>query len=36
MNKTWSGEAWDDCLYWQSQDKKALKRIKALTKAYAN
>ncbi|VUW80398.1 Toxin YoeB [Bifidobacterium breve] len=23
----WTDEAWDDYLYWQSQDKKTLKRI---------
>ena len=27
MNKLWSDRAWDDYLYWQSQDKKTLKRI---------
>lgn len=27
MNKVWSDEAWEDYLYWQSQDKKTLKRI---------
>ena len=27
MNKVWTDEAWEDYLYWQSQDKKTLKRI---------
>ena len=30
MNKTWSPEAWDDYLWWQTQDRKTLKRINAL------
>lgn len=30
--KIWSDEAWDDYLYWQSQDKKTLKRINQLIK----
>ena len=25
--KIWSDDAWDDYLYWQTQDKKTLKRI---------
>ena len=25
MEKIWSDEAWDDYLYWQTQDKKTLK-----------
>ncbi|MBQ9492658.1 MAG: Txe/YoeB family addiction module toxin [Oscillibacter sp.] len=28
--KIWSDEAWADYLYWQSQDKKTLKRINQL------
>ncbi|MBV4419230.1 type II toxin-antitoxin system YoeB family toxin, partial [Clostridium tyrobutyricum] len=32
MNKVWSDEAWDDYVYWQSQDKKTLKRINNLIK----
>lgn len=32
MNKVWSDEAWEDYLYWQSQDKKTLKRIHLLIK----
>lgn len=30
MNKVWSPEAWNDYLWWQSQDRKTLKRINAL------
>ena len=30
MIKIWSDQAWDDYLYWQSQDKKTLKRINQL------
>ena len=30
MNKTWSDNAWEDYLYWQTQDKKTLKRINEL------
>ena len=32
MNKVWFDEAWEDYLFWQSQDKKTLKRINALMK----
>lgn len=32
MPKKWSNEAWDDYLYWQSQDKKILKKINDLLK----
>lgn len=32
MNKIWFDEAWEDYLYWQTQDKKTLKRINALLK----
>lgn len=28
----WSDEAWEDYLYWQTQDKKTLKRINLLIK----
>ena len=28
--KIWSDDAWDDYLYWQTQDKKTLKRINQL------
>ena len=30
--KIWSDDAWDDYLYWQTQDKKTLKRINQLIK----
>lgn len=30
MRKIWFDEAWDDYLYWQSQDKKTLKRVNLL------
>ena len=30
MIKVWSDGAWEDYLYWQTQDKKTLKRINAL------
>lgn len=30
--KIWSDEAWNDYLYWQTQDKKTLKRINELVK----
>lgn len=32
MNKIWDSEAWEDYLYWQTQDKKTLKRINQLIK----
>lgn len=32
MEKVWSDAAWDDYLYWQSQDRKTLKRINLLIK----
>ncbi len=32
MKKIWFDEAWDDYLFFQSQDKKTLKRINALIK----
>lgn len=32
MNKVWSDIAWEDYLYWQTQDKKTLKRINELIK----
>ena len=28
--KIWSDEVWEDYLYWQSQDRKTLKRINQL------
>jgi len=30
MRKIWFEEAWDDYVYWQSQDKKTLRRINQL------
>ena len=32
MNKVWSDSAWDDYIYWQTQDKKTLKKINDLLK----
>ena len=32
MRKIWDEAAWADYLYWQTQDKKTLKRINALIK----
>lgn len=32
MNKIWADDAWEDYLYWQTQDKKTLKRINQLIK----
>lgn len=32
MNKIWFDKAWDDYLYWQSQDRKTLKRINQLVR----
>ena len=32
MNKIWYDEAWEDYVYWQSQDKRTLKRINQLIK----
>jgi toxin YoeB len=29
---SWTGEAWSDYLYWQTQDKKTLKRINNIIK----
>lgn len=33
MNKLWSDRAWDDYLYWQTQDKKTAKKINELIKS---
>ena len=30
MNKVWTDEAWEDYIYWQTQDKKTLRRINQL------
>ena len=32
MNKIWADEAWEEYIYWQTQDKKTLKRINSLLK----
>ena len=32
MRKVWSDEAWEDYLYWQTVDKKTLKKINDLIK----
>lgn len=32
MRTLWEDRAWDDYLYWQTQDKKTIKRINALVK----
>ena len=32
MNKLWADRAWDDYLYWQSQDKKTLRKINELVR----
>ena len=32
MKPLWEDRAWDDYIYWQTQDKKTLKRINALIK----
>ncbi|WP_165173093.1 Txe/YoeB family addiction module toxin [Adlercreutzia sp. ZJ242] len=32
MRKVWSESAWDDYVWWQSQDRKTLKRINKLVK----
>jgi toxin YoeB len=33
MHKDWHEKAWDDYLYWQTQDKKTVKKINALIKS---
>ena len=32
MIKVWSDDAWDDDLYWQTQDRKTLRRVNDLIK----
>jgi toxin YoeB len=32
MHKDWHEKAWNDYLYWQSQDKKTVRKINALLK----
>ena len=33
MKKQWHDDAWEEYVYWQTQDKKTLKRINKLLKA---
>jgi toxin YoeB len=33
MRKDWHDRAWSDYLYWQTQDKRTLRRINSLIKA---
>ena len=33
MHKTWHDDAWDDYLYWQTQDRKTLKKINTLIRS---
>lgn len=33
MEKIWADDAWDEYLYWQTQDKKTLKKINELIKS---
>jgi len=32
MKKLWTDKAWEDYLYWQTQDKRTLKRVNSLIK----
>jgi len=32
MKKLWTDQGWDDYLYWQTQDKRTLKRVNKLIK----
>ena len=32
MRNTWTEQGWDDYLYWQTQDRKTLRRINELVK----
>ena len=32
MKKLWTDQGWDEYLYWQTQDKKTLKRVNKLIK----
>ena len=32
MRKVWTDDSWNDYLYWQTQDKKTLKKINSLLK----
>lgn len=29
---SWTEDAWNDCLYWQGQDRRTLKRINSLVR----
>ncbi len=33
MKKAWTDEGWNDYVYWQSQDKRTLKKINSLIKS---
>ena len=33
MKKSWHDDAWDDYLYWQTQDKKYIRKINSLLKS---
>lgn len=35
MNKVWHDKAWEEYLYWQTQDRKTLKRVNNLLKEIA-
>lgn len=32
MRKTWTDQGWDDYLYWQTQDKRTLRRVNELVR----
>jgi len=32
MNRIWTDESWEEYVYWQTQDRKTLRRINALIK----
>ena len=34
-DKIWSDDAWEDYIYWQTQDKKMVKRIRTLNWGFA-
>ena len=34
MKKVWSDEAWEEYLYWQTQDKKIIKKNKQFNQGY--
>jgi toxin YoeB len=35
MTYVWDSTAWEDCLYWQEQDRRTLKRVNCLVKDIA-